>query len=148
MSVDLTPSGTRGGTMPRIPKPLQKVFLPLANLFLKSRGMRLLQLTTVGAKSGNEHTVYLTYFPDGGGWLVVGSAGRAAKHPAWLFNMARNPDKIWVTIDGRKMPVRAESLKGEERAAAWQRITAEQSIYAGYEQKTDREIPIVRLAPA
>jgi deazaflavin-dependent oxidoreductase (nitroreductase family) len=148
MPVELTPSGTRGGKMPRIPKIVQRLVLPIANLFLKSRGMRILQLTTVGARSGNEHSVYLTYFPDGNGFLVVGSAGGAAKHPAWLYNLAKNPDRIWATMDGRKIPVRPESLKGEEREAAWRRIVAEQSLYGSYEQKTDREIPIVRLTPA
>lgn len=148
MPVELTPSGTRGGTMPKIPKLVQKLALPIANLFLKSKGMRILELTTVGARSGNEHAVYLTYFPDGNGYLVVGSAGGAKKHPAWLYNMAKNPDRIWVTIGGRKTAVRAESLKGDERAAAWRRVVAEQSLYAGYEQKTDREIPTVRLTPS
>jgi deazaflavin-dependent oxidoreductase (nitroreductase family) len=148
MSVELTPSGTRGGTMPRIPKIVQKIVMPVANLFLRSRGMRILQLTTVGAKSGNEHSVYLTYFPDGDGYLVVASAGGTAKHPAWMYNLAKNPDRVWITKDGQKTRVRAESLKGDARAAAWRRITSEQSVYAGYEQKTDREIPVVRLTPA
>jgi hypothetical protein len=53
-----------------------------------------------------------------------------------------------VTLIGRKVRVRAESLAGEAREAAWRRITAEQPIYGGYEQKTDRAIPVVRLTPA
>jgi hypothetical protein len=44
--------------------------------------------------------------------------------------------------------VQAESLRGEERAAAWQRITAVASNYADYQAKTDREIPVIRLRPA
>jgi deazaflavin-dependent oxidoreductase (nitroreductase family) len=149
MSVELTPSGTRGASMPRIPKLLMRVLLPIGNLFLRSRGMRLLRLTTVGARSGQEHTVYLSYFPDGeDAWLIVASFGGSPRHPAWYFNMARNPDKIWVTIRGRKIRVRAESLAGEAREAAWRRIVAEQPIYGGYEQKTDRAIPVVRLTPA
>jgi len=149
MSVELTPGGTRGATMPKIPKPLQKILMPIANLFLRSKGMRLLYLTTVGAKSGREHAVYLTYFPDGEEtWLIVASFGGSPKHPAWYFNMAKNPDKVWATLNGRKVRVRAESLAGEAREAAWRRITAEQPIYGGYEQKTDRAIPVVRLTPA
>jgi deazaflavin-dependent oxidoreductase (nitroreductase family) len=151
MPVDLTPHGTRGGTMPRIPKPIRKIVLPIANLFLKSRGMKILTLTTVGAKSGNEHEVPLTYFADPtkeGARLLVASAGGARKHPAWYINMAKNPDKIWMTLDGRKTRVTAESLSGPERDAAWARVVAEQSLYAGYEQKTDREIPVVRITPA
>lgn len=149
MPVELTPNGTRGTAMPRLPKPLMALIMPLANLYLRAKGMKLLRLTTVGARSGREHSVDLTYFPDGANaWLLVASAGGSPKHPAWYVNMARNPDKIWVTLNGRKVPVRAESLTGDSRAAAWRRITAEQPIYAGYEQKTDRTIPVVRITPA
>ena len=91
----------------------------------------------------------LSYFADGkDAWLVVASLGGAAQHPAWYFNMAKNPDQIWVTIKGRKRRVRAELLKGAERAAAWQRITAVAPNYKGYQEQTDREIPVVRLTPA
>ena len=146
MPIELTPSGTRGVTMPRIPKPVMKIVMPIANLFLRARGMRLLNLTTVGARSGKEHTVDLGYFPDGdAAWLVVASFAGSAKHPAWYFNMARNPEKIWATVGGRKVRVRAESLAGQEREAAWRRIVAEAPVYGGYESKTDRAIPIVRL---
>jgi len=151
MPVELTPNGTRGVTMPRIPKLVQKIALPIANLFLKSRGMKILTLTTVGAKSGKEHAVPLAYFPDParpGSWLLVASYGGSQKHPAWYVNMARNPDRIWAEIDGHKTRVTAESVTGPERQAAWDRVVAEQSLYAGYEQKTDREIPIVRITPA
>ena len=149
MPVELTPSGTRGTTMPRVPKPLMTVLQPLGNLFLRSRGMRLLELTTIGAKSGREHTDYLSYFPDGDdAWLIVASAGGSPKHPAWYFNLAKNPDKVWVTLNGRKLRVRADSMAGEAREAAWRRIVAEQPVYGGYERKTDREIPAVRLTPA
>jgi F420H(2)-dependent quinone reductase len=41
--------------------------------------------------------------------------------------------------------VSAVQLAGAERAAAWQRITAAQPRYAGYETKTDRQIPVIRL---
>lgn len=151
MPVELTPNGTRGVTMPRIPKPILKVLLPIGNLFLKSRGMKILTLTTVGAKSGKEHAVPLAYFPDvgkPGSWLLVASYGGSTKHPAWYVNMARNPDRIWVTMDGRKQRVDAETLSGAQRQAAWDRIVAEAPLYAGYEQKTDREIPVVRITAA
>ncbi len=39
-------------------------------------------------------------------------------------NMAKNPDQIWITIGGRKIHVRPESLKGTERQEAWHRIVA------------------------
>jgi hypothetical protein len=39
----------------------------------------------------------------------------------------------------------ATQLSGGERDAAWQRVIAAQPRYAGYEQKTDRLIPVIRL---
>jgi F420H(2)-dependent quinone reductase len=36
----------------------------------------------------------------------------------------------------------------EERAVLWPRVTAEYKGYAGYQTKTDREIPLVLLEPA
>jgi F420H(2)-dependent quinone reductase len=46
------------------------------------------------------------------------------------------------------MSLTPTQLDGDERAQAWQRITQVQPRYAGYEQKTDRTIPVIRLAPA
>jgi len=112
-------------------------------------GRHLLSLITVGAKSGRMHTVPLGWFTDASGeadvWLVVASYGGSARHPAWYVNMAKNPDKVWVEVDHRKAKVTADSLKGAEREAAWQRIVAAAPNYRAYQSKTDREIPIVRL---
>ena len=112
-------------------------------------GGRVLMLTTVGARSGEPRSSTLGYFPDGdNGWIIIGSAGGAAKHPAWIYNLAKHPDQVWVEIGNRKIKVTPETLKGEARAKAWQRVVAASPGYGGYETKTDREIPIVRLTPA
>ncbi len=149
MTVELTPNGTRGGKMPKLPRPLGKAMTNLGAMVMGLSGMRILHLTTVGYRSGHEHTVPLGWFPDGNNsWLIVASAGGAAKHPDWYVNMARNPDQVWIEIDKRKFKVRPESLKGAEREAAWRRIIALAPNYEGYQKKTDREIPIVRLKPA
>jgi deazaflavin-dependent oxidoreductase (nitroreductase family) len=139
--------------MPKLPKPLMKVLLPVGNWFMRLRGAKLLELTTIGARSGLSRTVTVGWFPDSPAanpdgkdtWLVVASNAGAAQHPAWYINMARNPDQVWITIDGRKIHVQPESLKGVEREEAWRRIIAISPGYTGYTTKTDREIPIVRL---
>jgi deazaflavin-dependent oxidoreductase (nitroreductase family) len=108
--------------------------------------MPLLDLTTRGAKSGQLRTVPLRYFPDGpDAWLIVASLGGAAQHPAWYFNLAKNPDAVWITLKGRKVRVTPESLKGADRTAAWQRIVSEAPGYGAYQEQTDREIPVIRL---
>jgi deazaflavin-dependent oxidoreductase (nitroreductase family) len=113
-------------------------------------GGRLLKLTTVGARSGEQRTSTLAYFPDADGtsWIIIGSANGAAKHPAWMFNLAKHPDQVWAELGNRKVKVTPVTLTGDERAQTWKRVVAQAPSYAGYETKTDRDIPVVRLSPA
>jgi len=57
-------------------------------------------------------------------WLVVGSQGGAAAHPAWFRNMVQHPDDIWLEVGSRKVKVRGDSLTGREREDALARIAA------------------------
>lgn len=156
MTVEITPSGTYGTQFPRLARPLKRAALALNVLFFRALGNRvrlqgrpLLLLTTVGARSGQRRQTPLCWFPDSEGtWLIVASVGGAPTHPAWLLNLARNPDQVWIEVGGRRLRVEPESLKGEEREAAWQRVISMASGYYAYQQKTDRIIPLIRLTPA
>lgn len=152
MSVTLTPGGTRGGTMPRMPGRLMQFLNDVIYFIYRGRpfsGLRLLRLTTVGAHSGQPRRSTLGYFADGDqAWVIIGSAGGAAKHPAWIYNIAKHPDQVWVELDRRRIKVRPETLQGQERAEMWRRIVQVAPNYGSYESKTDREIPIVRLRAA
>ena len=148
MSVELTPQGTRGAKIPKFAQTMMKLMNGVVAAGMRLFGKRVLRLTTIGSKTGQSRTVTLGWFPDGDkAWLVVASFGGAAKHPAWYVNMARNPDKVWIEIDGRRFSVRPESLKGDQRADAWRRITAVAPGYNTYQVNTDREIPVIRLTP-
>jgi deazaflavin-dependent oxidoreductase (nitroreductase family) len=150
MPVELTPNGTRGVDLARLPRPLLRVALGVFRLLTRLRGAPLLTLTTYGSRSRREHSVTLRYQLDpthAGAWLVVASFGGTPKHPAWYVNMARNPDRIRVALNGRTLQVRADSLAGAERAQAWKAIVAAAPGYARYQSQTDREIPVVRLTP-
>ena len=148
MSVDLTPEGTHGVKWTKAPVPLQKAFFKVFSLLVRLIGIRVLTLTTIGARSGHAHRVDLSYFPEGeNAWLIVASKAGSAKHPAWYYNLGRNPDQVWVKIGKRRLHVQAESLKGEERSEAYRRIAAQVPAYAGYQEKTDRAIPVIRLKP-
>jgi deazaflavin-dependent oxidoreductase (nitroreductase family) len=106
----------------------------------------VLSLTTTGARSGQQRQSTVAYFSDGDNvWLIVGSKGGAATHPAWFFNLAKHPDRVWAEIGSKKMKVRPVTLSGEERTQAWRRITQQSPGFADYETKTDREIPVIRL---
>ena len=53
-----------------------------------------------------------------------------------------------IQIRGRKVKVTPSQLTGDERAAAWQRITADLPRFKGYATNTDRELPVIRLTAA
>ena len=79
---------------------------------------------------------------------MVASAGGSAHHPAWYHNIAAHPDQVWIDFGGRHIRVTPTQLEGDARAQAWQRITQLQPRYGSYVQKTDREIPVIRLSRA
>jgi deazaflavin-dependent oxidoreductase (nitroreductase family) len=151
MSVDRTPAGTRGVKMPG--GPLRKLFVGLAvaahrlGVGRRMDNTPVLLLTTRGSRSGQLRTAPVMCFAWGEHtWLVVASAGGAAQHPAWFVNMAHNPQDVWVEVDGKKIQVAPQSLRGAEREEAWRQIVARSSRFGGYQEKTDREIPVVRLS--
>jgi deazaflavin-dependent oxidoreductase (nitroreductase family) len=115
----------------------------------KFMGFPVLLLTTVGARSGTEHTHVLGGFPDGkDAWLVIASKGGAATHPGWFFNIAKNPDQVWAQVGNRRFKASVQSLQGKEREDAYARVVAVAKNYGSYLTKTDREIPVLRLTPA
>jgi hypothetical protein len=56
-----------------------------------------------------------------------------------------NPDNVQIEIAGQTIAVSAEQLSGNARQLAWRDITSTAKRFAGYEQKTDRELPVIRL---
>jgi len=112
-------------------------------------GMPGLDLTTVGRKSGQTRTCLLTSpLQVGDTWVIVASRGGDDHHPAWFHNLQANP-AVQVAINGKpKRAWRARVASSEERADLWPKITADHKNYAGYQSKTEREIPLVLLTPA
>jgi deazaflavin-dependent oxidoreductase (nitroreductase family) len=111
-------------------------------------GMNALVITTIGRKSGAERSTPVGWFPgEDGSWLIVASAAGAPKNPAWYDNIAAHPDKIRIELAGRTIAVTADQLHGPERERAWRQITTAAPRFAQYEEKTDRELPIIRLVP-
>jgi deazaflavin-dependent oxidoreductase (nitroreductase family) len=109
-------------------------------------GVRSLILETVGRRSGETRYAMLGYLEESpASWLVIASLGGAARHPAWLYNLAGQPEATVEFGDGRRVDVRAETLDGPELEAAWRTIATDAPEYVKYRSKTDREIPVLRL---
>jgi deazaflavin-dependent oxidoreductase (nitroreductase family) len=112
-------------------------------------GMPVLELTTTGRTSGEPRSVMLTSpVQEGDALVVVASRGGDDANPSWFLNLRDDPD-VQVALDGRAAePYRAVVADADERARLWPQITADHGNYAGYQEKTDREIPVVVLHPA
>jgi proline iminopeptidase len=107
-------------------------------------GSTILLLTTVGRKSGRESTTPLIYGLDGDNPVIVASKGGAAEHPGWYKNLVTTP-AAHVQIKGDKFPVRARDAEGEERERLWKMMNGIWPHYEEYQEKTDRQIPVVVL---
>jgi deazaflavin-dependent oxidoreductase (nitroreductase family) len=110
-------------------------------------GMDVLILNTVGRRSGQPRETPVAWFADGeDAWLVVASGG-GSQHPDWHVNLMAHPDRASVELPGLDaVPVTPHQLDSADREQAWQRITAAQPRLAKYQNKSDREYPVVRLS--
>jgi len=111
--------------------------------------MPVLELTTIGRKSGAARAVMLTSpLQEGDTIVVVASRGGDDHHPAWFLNLRDNPDVKVSFKGGPTAAMHARVADGDERARLWPLVTADHKNYAGYQTKTEREIPLVLLEPA
>lgn len=111
--------------------------------------MPVLTLVTTGRKSGKPRSVLLTSpIQEGSTLVVVASRGGDDNHPAWFLNLRDNPHVEVAVQGGTARPMRARVATGEERARLWPLIIAGHANYAGYQKRTEREIPLVLLEEA
>jgi deazaflavin-dependent oxidoreductase (nitroreductase family) len=106
----------------------------------------MLLLDHVGAKSETKRTTALLYIKDGPNVVIVASKGGHPKHPAWFHNLRANPDTT-VQIGTERRPVSTRVATPEERTRLWPKAVAAYSGYRGYQERTEREIPLVILEP-
>ncbi|HEY8546347.1 MAG TPA: nitroreductase/quinone reductase family protein [Acidimicrobiales bacterium] len=116
----------------------------------QTAGMPALELTTIGRRSGRPHTVMLTspVQDDDGAIVIVASRGGDDRHPAWFLNLRDEPQVEVAFKGGPRQTMTATIADAETRARLWPKVVADQKRYAGYQRKTDREIPLVLLRPA
>ena len=86
----------------------------------------------------------LIYGKTDGGVVVIASKGGAPEHPGWYRNLKKSPE-VGVQIKGDRFRARARDAQGEERERLWRMMNGIWSHYDEYQQKTEREIPVVVL---
>lgn len=107
-------------------------------------GQDLLLLTTRGAKSGLSRLVPLSYLSVDGAMILVASLAGADVDPAWAHNLRAHP-RAHVDFGSQNYDVLARELSRTERDAMFPKITAMEPIYAEYQSKTARVIPLFEL---
>jgi deazaflavin-dependent oxidoreductase (nitroreductase family) len=113
-----------------------------------AQNMPVLELTTTGRKSGRPHSIMLTSpVQEGNTIVVVASRGGDDHHPAWFLNLQANPQVEVAMKGGSRRRMRARVATPEERARLWPLVIADHKNYAGYQTRTQREIPLVLLEP-
>lgn len=134
----------------------QRLFVPFHVLVFRLSGGRLLGrlgglpvllLSTTGRRTGKRRTMPLLYLEEDGTLAVAASAAGADRNPAWYGNLVANPTVEVHTRDGHREML-AETAADEDRQRLYDQFKAASDQYAGYEQKTDRQIPIVLLRAA
>src|SRR4051812_27233507 len=156
MTIVVPPRGTRGSELPPVVRTLMRVMQrPFHMAFrrfgdrMRVQGRSLVELETVGAKTGVSRHAIVGSFPElasPSSWVVVASNSGSARHPAWFLNLAKHPDQVWIGSGKRRTKVTPETLEGAERERTWREIVSLAPGYGRYETITDRIIPIVRLA--
>lgn len=110
--------------------------------------MPVVELTTIGRKSGEKRTVLLTSpVQEGDDVVIVASRGGDDHHPAWYLNLVANPQVEARIKGGQRCAMVARTATPEERKRWWPRVEAAYKGYRSYQQKTSREIPLVVLSP-
>lgn len=108
------------------------------------QGTSVLILTTTGRRSGQPRSTPLIYGRDNGDYLVVASKGGSDTPPAWYLNLRDNPE-VTLQVKGDRFTARARNATAEEKPRMWQTMVSEWPHYDEYQQKTERDIPVVVL---
>jgi len=110
-------------------------------------GLPIIQLTTIGAKTGQPRTMPLVSLIDGEKIALIGSNFGRKPNPGWYYNLKAHP-ACTVQFNGKTGQYIARQTEGDEREKYWQMGV---SYYRGYElykkRAAQRDIPVMVLEP-
>lgn len=113
-------------------------------------GVPTLLLRTVGARTGEARTSALVYATDGSDYVVVASNGGSDRGPGWLANLRARPDAAMQVATRRRAVIADVVERGDPDYDRLWRLANDNNHrrYDGYQAKTTRPIPLVRLTPS
>lgn len=110
------------------------------------RGVPIIVVTSVGAKSGKLRKTPLMRVEHEGEYAIVASMDGVPQNPTWYHNLKQNPH-VELQDGPEKKDYLALEATGDERATWWERAVAVWPDYAEYQDRTDRQIPVFVLTP-
>ncbi len=110
------------------------------------RGVPVIILWTLGRKTKTVRKTPLMRVRDGDQYAVVASQGGAPEHPVWYHNLVADPH-VSLQDGGELHDYTSRTATAEEKAHWWPKATAVWPDYDAYQQKTERDIPLVILEP-
>ena len=113
-------------------------------LTLRDTGLPVVIVTNRGARSGKLRKTPVMRVEHEGRYAMITSDGGAAKHPTWYHNLVADPH---VELQDRTetWDMQARVVSGDEREEWWARAVDAFPPYAGYQRRTEREIPVFVL---
>jgi deazaflavin-dependent oxidoreductase (nitroreductase family) len=103
-------------------------------------------LTTSGRKTGKLRTVPLIYIRDGDRFIIAAAYAGSAKNPTWWLNLQHRNEAL-VQVMRTTVHVRAELASAAERTRHWRELVAMYPYFTEYQERTQREIPVIVLTP-
>jgi deazaflavin-dependent oxidoreductase (nitroreductase family) len=107
-------------------------------------GAPLLLLTTTGAKSGEPRIAPMMYRSENERMFVFASKAGAPTNPDWYHNLVAHPG-VTVEVGVERFSAHASEVTGAERDRIYGAQATEYPVFAEFQEKTDRVIPVVEL---
>lgn len=101
-------------------------------------------LHTIGRKSGTVHLVPMRAMELEYALYVFGSAHGSERHPDWYLNLLVTPD-ILVEKGSEIVLMRATNVVGDEHERIFSIQSDRFPIFAEYQSRLERTIPVVKL---
>jgi F420H(2)-dependent quinone reductase len=115
---------------------------------LRDTGLAVIILTTRGRTTGVLRKTPLMRVEHDGEYALVASMGGAPEHPVWYHNLVASPTAAMIQDGSEPFDVTVREVTGDEKAIWWERAVAAFPPYAEYQERTDREIPVLIATPA
>ena len=107
-------------------------------------GLSLVLLTSKGAKTGLQRTNPVAYLRGDDCLYIFATKGGSPTHPDWYHNLVANPT-VTVEVGTETYEAIAEPVTGQEHDRIYAMQAELHPVFAEYQEKTTRVIPVVAL---